>query len=393
MNKVNFKDWILSIQHVLAMTGATVLVPLLTGLSPSMALLGAGLGTLLFHWITKKQVPVFLGSSFAFITPICVIMEQFGMPFVQGGIIAVGLVYALVSFIIAKIGTDKITKILPPHVVGTMIVIIGMSLVPSAISNIQTHISVAGITLLTSIAITFLGKGFVKQLGVLIGVVVGFLLSIWIGLADLSIIQQASFFTLPSFTLPQFSISAIMIIVPVSICTIMEHVGDITTNSTIVGKDFIKEPGLHRTLLGDGLATALAGLIGAPPNTTYGENTALLAITKNYNPKLLRRAAAIAIVLSFIGVFGATLQSIPAAVIGGISLQLYYMIAWSGVKNIIKDRSWEDFHKIYIIGLMLILGLGNFSITLGAVTISGLALAAIVGILLNLLVTKVRKSA
>ena len=393
MNKLQLKDWILSIQHVLAMTGATVLVPLLTGMSPAMALLGAGLGTLLFHFITKKEVPVFLGSSFAFIAPICVIMEQFGMQYVQGGIIAVGLIYALVAFIISKIGSDKITKILPPHVVGAMIIIIGLNLVPSAWANIQTHMLIAFITLAVSLCVSFLGKGFIKQLGVLLGVVIGFLGAIWLGLVDFSLIQNASFFAIPAFTLPKFSVGALMVIVPVAICTLMEHVGDITTNSTIVGKDFIKEPGLHRTILGDGLATALAGLIGAPPNTTYGENTALLAITKNYDPKLLRRAAGIAIVLAFIGVFGATLQSIPACVIGGISLQLYCMIAWSGVKNIIRDRSWENAYKVFIIIVMLVIGLSGFSIQIGSVALSGLALSALVGIVLNLIGNKLIKRA
>ena len=391
--KKEMKDWVLSIQHLFAMFGATVLVPLLVGLNPSIAIFTAGLGTLIFHLSTKGKVPAFLGSSFAFISPIIAVASTHGFQHVQGAVIVVGLIYVLMAWLIYKVGSDKIAKWLPPHVVGAMIIIIGLTLIPSAITNIQTHISVACITLLISIAITFLGKGFVKQLGILIGVCVGYVLAISLGMIDMNIIQQASLFTLPEFTLPQFSLSALMIIVPVSICTIMEHIGDITTNSTIVGKDFIKEPGLHRTLLGDGLATSLAGLIGAPPNTTYGENTALLAITKNYNPKLLRRAASIAIVLAFIGVFGAVLQSIPAAVIGGISLQLYCMISWSGVKNIKDNKSYKSVKNIIVIVTMLVIGLGsligiNITLPLGVVTLSGLSLAGVVGILLNAILTK-----
>ena len=381
----NLKEWILSIQHLFAMFGATVLVPLLVGINPSIAILTAGIGTLIFHLCTKGKVPVFLGSSFAFITPIITISTMYNdYSYVQGGIIVVGLIYALMSFIVYKIGVDKINKILPSHVVGAMIIVIGLSLVPSAVTNIQTNSMVALATLGISLLITFFGKGFIKQLGILIGVVCGYLLSLCLGIVDISVIQNASLIALPTLSLPKFSLEAIMIIAPLSLCTLCEHIGDITTNGTVVGKDFVKDPGLHRTILGDGLATLVAGLLGSVPNTTYGENTSLLAITKNYNPKLLRRTAMIAIVLSFIGIFGAVLQSVPACVIGGISLQLYFMIAWIGVKNIKDNKSYKSIKKLIVIAVILIVGLSGFTVTLGSIAISGLALAVIVGVILNL---------
>ena len=381
----NLKEWILSIQHLFAMFGATVLVPLLVGINPSIAILTAGIGTLIFHLCTKGKVPVFLGSSFAFITPIITISTMYNdYSYVQGGIIVVGLIYALMSFIVYKIGVDKINKILPSHVVGAMIIVIGLSLVPSAVTNIQTNSMVALATLGISLLITFFGKGFIKQLGILIGVICGYLLSLYLGIVDISVIQNASLIALPTLSLPKFSLEAIMIIAPLSLCTLCEHIGDITTNGTVVGKDFVKDPGLHRTILGDGLATLVAGLLGSVPNTTYGENTSLLAITKNYNPKLLRRTAMIAIVLSFIGIFGAVLQSVPACVIGGISLQLYFMIAWIGVKNIKDNKSYKSIKKLIVIAVILIVGLSGLTITLGSIAISGLALAVIVGVILNL---------
>lgn len=387
--KQNVREWVLSIQHLFAMFGACVLVPILTGISPSIAILTAGIGTLIFHLCTKGKVPVFLGSSFAFITPIITISTMYGdYSYVQGGIVVVGLIYTLMSFIVYKIGVDRINKVLPPHVVGAMIIIIGLSLVPSAITNIQTNTFIACVTLGISLLITIFGKGFIKQLGILIGVVSGYLLSLGLGIVDTSIISNTNLIFLPTLTLPKFSLKAILIIAPVSIATMCEHISDITTNGTVVGKDFVKDPGLHRTLLGDGLATLVAGLLGSTVNTSYSENTSLLAITKNYDPKLLRRTAIMAIVLSFIGVFGATIQSVPACVIGGISLQLYCMIAWIGVKNIKDNKSYESIRNIIVIAIMLIIGLSGVSVTLGTVTFTGLSLSAIIGIILNLIINR-----
>ena len=386
MNKQNMKEWILAIQHLFAMFGATVLVPLLVGINPCVAILTAGIGTLIFQLCTKGKVPVFLGSSFAFISPLIAIFTMYGdYAYVQGGIVAVGVVYAIVAYIIGKVGSEKIMRFLPSHVVGAMIIVIGMSLVPSAVTNIQTNVMIAVITLVVSLAITFLGKGFVKQLGILIAVVVGYFIALSLGVVDTTIITNAELFYFPDLTLPKFSLEALLIIVPVAICTMCEHIGDIVTNGTVVGKDFVKEPGINKTMLGDGLATLVAGLLGSVPNTTYGENTSVLAITKNYDPKILKRTAIMAIILSFIGVFGGVIQSVPACVIGGISLQLYCMISWIGVKNIKDAESYKSVKNIIVIAVMLFIGLGGFTVTLGAVTITSLTLCALSGIGLNLL--------
>ena len=387
MNKV--KEYILSVQHLFAMFGATVLVPLLVGINPCIAIMTAGIGTLIFQLCTKGKVPVFLGSSFAFISPILAIMAMYNdYSYVQGGIIAVGIVYAIVALLIKKIGSEKLMNLLPPHVVGAMIIIIGLSLVPSAVTNINTNVVIALITLGISLVITIFGKGFLKQCGILIAVITGYILSLIMGVVDTSIITNADLFFLPTLTLPKFSLNALMIIVPVSICTMCEHIGDIVTNGTVVGKNFIKEPGLHRTMLGDGLATLVAGLLGSVPNTSYGENTSVLAITKNYNPKILKRTAIMAIILSLIGVFGALIQSVPACVIGGISLQLYIMIAWVGFKNIKDNKSYKSIKNLVIIILMLVIGLGGVTLTIGSVTLSSLALSAIIGITINYIANK-----
>ena len=387
MNKV--KEYILSVQHLFAMFGATVLVPLLVGINPCIAIMTAGIGTLIFQLCTKGKVPVFLGSSFAFISPILAIMTMYNdYSYVQGGIIAVGIVYAIVALLIKKIGSEKLMNLLPPHVVGAMIIIIGLSLVPSAVTNINTNVVIALITLGISLVITIFGKGFLKQCGILIAVITGYILSLIMGVVDTSIITNADLFFLPTLSLPKFSLNALMIIVPISLCTMCEHVGDIVTNGTVVGENFIKEPGLHRTMLGDGLATLVAGLLGSVPNTSYGENTSVLAITKNYNPKILKRTAIMAIILSLIGVFGALIQSVPACVIGGISLQLYIMIAWVGFKNIKDNKSYKSIKNLVIIILMLVIGLGGVTLTIGSVTLSSLALSAIIGITINYIANK-----
>ena len=385
MNKEVLKSWVLSMQHLVAAFGATCLVPILVGINPCVALLTAGIGTLIFQLCTKGKVPVFLGSSFAFISPIIAIYTMYGdYAYVQGGIVVVGIVYAIVAYIIGKIGSEKIMRFLPSHVVGAMIMVIGLSLVPSAVANIQTNVMIAAITLAVSLVITFLGKGFVKQLGILIAVVVGYFIALSLGVVDTTIITNAELFYFPDLALPKFSLEALLIIVPVAICTMCEHIGDIVTNGTVVGKDFVKDPGINKTMLGDGIATLVAGLLGSVPNTTYGENTSVLAITKNYNPKILKRTAIMAIVLSFIGIFGGIIQSVPACVIGGISLQLYCMISWIGLKNIVDSKSYKSVKNLIIIAVMLVIGLGGFTLTIGSITFSSLAYAGIVGILLNL---------
>lgn len=400
MNKLRkeMKDWMLSLQILLACVGATCLVPLLVGFPPSTALFTAGLGTLLFGFITKNKVPAFLGSSFAFIAPMIAITTQFGYAESCGAFIIVGLLYCLFAFLVYKVGVNKITKWLPPHVTGAMIIIIGLTLVPSAITNMQVNMPIAIVSLATSLLVLKFAKGLTKQLGIMIGLIVGYVISICFGLVDFSLLKEVDMILLPSLVLPKFSFEAIMILAPIAIVTMLEHIGDIITLGTVTNKEYIKEPGLHRTLMGDGLATALAGLFGSVGNTTYGESTSVLALTKQSNPKITRNAAILALILSLVGVFSATLQTIPIFTIGGISLQLYCMISWIGVKNIKDNESYKNVKNVIVIVVMLVIGLGslvgiNISIALGSVTLSGLSLAGIVGILLNALLMKLDKKA
>lgn len=396
------KNYILGLQHLIAMFGATVLVPILTGFNPSVALFTAGCGTLIFHLCTDFKVPVFLGSSFAFIPLIIQVRDLYSgdLAYAQGGIVIAGFIYVLLSFFVKAVGVDKIKKILPPHVVGPMIIVIGLNLVPTALGMAGANYTLAIVTLGTALVINFLGKGFAKQLSILIGVTVGYVLAYALGALDVSGIQSAALFNMPAFTLPKFSLDAILIIAPVVLAVFMEHVGDITTNGAVVGKNFIEDPGLNRTLLGDGLATLFAGLLGGPANTTYGENTGVLAITKNYNPAILRIAAVFAIVLSLVGKLGAVLSSIPVPVMGGISLMLFSMIALIGVKNIKDNHVKFNVKNIIIMGTILVVGLAPTylpSISIGfivpgtTVPLAGLSLAALLGVILNAALSAVMK--
>lgn len=400
----DFKSIILALQHLIAMFGATVLVPMLTGLDPAVALFSAGVGTLIFHYVTDKKVPVFLGSSFAFIPLIITVKNMYGgdLAYAQGGIIVAGLIYVLVSFLIKKIGMKNINKILPPHVIGPMIMVIGLNLIPVAFDMASNNYFLAGITLISALSIKFFGKGFSKQLMILGGVLIGYTVAAFTIGIDTSVISETSWIAIPSFTLPKFSLNAILIIAPVVLAVFMEHIGDITTNQTVVGKNFIKDPGLNKTLLGDGLATIFAGFIGGPANTTYGENTGVLAITKNYKPKILRIAAVFAILLALVAKVGASLKTIPVSVMGGISIILFSMIALIGIKTI-KDNEVEfNFKNNIVMFSILLIGFGGsyikkiYDITLGIkitenITIEGLAFAALVGIILNILISKIKR--
>ncbi|MEG1312421.1 MAG: uracil-xanthine permease family protein [Romboutsia sp.] len=389
------KKTIMSLQHLLAMFGATVLVPILTGFDPSVAIFCAGVGTLIFHFCTEGKVPVFLGSSFAFIPVIISAREASGgdLSYAQGGIIVAGFIYVIMSFIVKMVGVDKIKKYFPAQVTGAMIAVIGLNLLPTAFNMASNNLLIALITLGIALCINKFGKGFIKQLGILIAVISGYTISLLMGIVDTSTITQASLFVLPNFTMPKFSLEAIILISPVVLAVFMEHIGDMTTNGAVVGKNFIENPGLNKTLLGDGLATIVAGFLGGPANTTYGENTAVLAITKNYDPSLLRRTAVIAIGLACIGKFGGFLQSIPTAVMGGISILLFSMITLVGCKTVKDSNCIDNKNNLAIIAIIIIIGLGttylgNKGITIGipvtsSVRITGLSLAAIIGILLN----------
>lgn len=392
----SIKRSILGLQHLIAMFGATVLVPILTGLSPTVALLSAGVGTLIFHFVTGKKVPVFLGSSFAFIPVILKVKEMYNgdLAYAQGGILVAGLIYVLISFVINRIGTENINKVLPPQVIGPMIIVIGLNLLPTAVNMASGNYLIAALTLGTCLLIQKFTRGFVKQLSILIAVIVGYTASLALNQVDTGIIANAALFSVPNMTLPKFSLPAILTIAPIVLAVFMEHLGDIKTNGQVVGKDFLKDPGLNRTLLGDGLATMFASLVGGPANTTYGENTAVLAITKNYDPSLLRLAAVYAIVLSFVGKLGGVLQSIPVFVMGGISVVLFSMIALVGVKTIRTNEVKFNLKNIIVMASILILGL--FSSQIQSLTgimpgikitetimVSGISFAAIVGIVLN----------
>ena len=390
---------ILGLQHVLAMFGATVLVPFLTGMNPSIALLTAGVGTLLFHTCTKGIVPVFLGSSFAFIGAISLVLKESGIGAVKGGVIAAGVVYIVMSRLVKIYGVEKIKSFFPPVVVGPTIVVIGLRLSPTALSMAGysnghfdgKSLIVSGIVVLSMIGISILGKSFFKLVPILISVILGYVVSIFLGMVDFTPIKEAGWIGLSSdalyslVTVPEFSLTSILAIAPIALVVFIEHIGDITTNGAVVGKDFFANPGISRTLLGDGVATVVAGFLGGPANTTYGENTGVLAVTKVYDPSILRIAACYAIGLAFIGKFGVILQTIPAPVMGGISVILFGMIASVGMRTLIEAQlDFSHSRNLIISSLILVFGIGIDNIVVWrTVSLSGLAIAALIGVVLN----------
>ncbi|MGN0707978.1 MAG: uracil-xanthine permease family protein [Faecalibacterium sp.] len=409
------KMFILGAQHLFAMFGATVLVPLLTGLSVSTTLLCAGLGTLLFHLVTKGKVPAFLGSSFAYLGGFSIVAPMLAdadgnltvpntemLPYACAAIAFSGLLYLLVSFLISTFGIRRIMKFFPPVVTGPIIIAIGLILAPSAISNCTTNWLLALVALGTVIACNIWGKGMIKILPILIGVLVSYAVALVTGAVNFDPIREAAWLGLPLhkeamglFAIdgsPEF-ISALFTIIPIALATMMEHVGDIAAISATVGHNYINDPGLNRTLLGDGLATTLAGLLGGPANTTYGENTGVLALSKIYDPRVIRIAAGFAIVLSFSPKFEAVINTIPTAIIGGISFVLYGMISAIGVRNVVENRvDFTNSRNLIVAAVILVSALGfnsvgglTFAIAGVSINLSGLAIAAIVGILLNAL--------
>lgn len=380
------KRILLGVQFLFVAFGATVLVPLLVGIDPSVALFTAGIGTLLFHFITKGKVPVFLGSSFAFIAPIVEATKLYGMPGTLSGLIAVGLVYGLVSMVIKKWGLGIIERLFPSIVVGPVIMLIGLSLAPVAVNMAKTNWMIAVIVLMTSILIVVYTKGIMKLIPIFCGIVVGYVTCMCLGLVDFTPIQQADWFALPKFVTPKFSWGAILYMIPVAVAPIIEHIGDMYAIGEVADKKFVKDPGLNRTLLGDGVATALAGFLGGPPNTTYSEVTGAIALTKVVDPRILRISAVTALVFSVIGKVSGFLKSIPEAVLGGIMLLLFGMIASIGIKTLIDANT--DFGKTrnqVIVSVVLTVGIGGAQFSFGHFSLAGIGLASVVGVILNLI--------
>lgn len=380
---------ILGMQHVLAMFGATILVPMLTGLDISVALFTSAVGTLLFQLITKGEVPAYLGSSFAFIGPIIAAKEGYGVSAALGGIIVAGLVYLLAAAVIRHLGVDVVRRYLPPVVVGPVIISIGLSLAPVAKDMAESNIWLAFFTLAVTIVVSTFGKGFFRVLPILIGVSAGYLLAIILGLVDFSGWYEAAWLGVPAFVRPSFSLPAITIIAPVALATMVEHLGDVLALGRTTGKDFTKKPGLHRTMLGDGVATLFAGLFGGPPNTTYGENIGVLAITKVYDPKVIRVAAIFVLILSFVPKLSIVIGAIPAGVMGGIVILLFGMIAAVGIRTLIENQvDLSNTRNLIILSTIMVIGVGKLQIDFGLVSLEGTGLAAIAGILLNIVLPR-----
>ncbi|MBR7927766.1 uracil permease [Aerococcaceae bacterium zg-ZUI334] len=397
---------LLSFQHVFAMFGATILVPLILGMSVSTALLASGIGTLIYILATKAQVPVYLGSSFAYISAMAIAKEAMGgeIDASQTGIMLVGLVYVAVAIIIKHTGSDWLNRLLPPIVIGPMIMVIGLGLAGTAVTNAGfvkggdwRHVAAAMVTFIIAITITVKGKGFLRVIPFLIAIIGGYLAAILLGIVDFTPVAQASWLAFPDISLP-FSHSLsfaneykiyfgpeAFAILPIAIVTIAEHIGDHVVLGEITNRDYVKKPGLHRTLIGDGVATFVSALIGGPANTTYGENTGVIGMTRIASVSVIRNAALIAIALSFFGKFTALISTIPNAVLGGMAILLYGVIASNGLKVLIQARTnFAHSRNLIIASAMLVIGLGGAVLELGSVlTLSGTALSAIVGVSLN----------
>lgn len=380
--------------------GALVLMPLLTGLDTSVALFTAGIGTLLFQLITKRQVPIFLASSFAFIAPILYGVQTWGIPSTMGGIIAAGFVYILLGALVKVRGTDFIHRLLPPVVVGPVIIIIGLGLAPVAVNmalgksgdgsltlvptNTALIISLA--SLCTTIAVAIFAKGLLKVMPILAGIVVGYGLSLAFGIVDFAVVAAASWIAIPKFVAPEFNWHAIAFMIPVAIAPAVEHIGDILAISNVTGKDFMKKPGLHRTLTGDGVATIAAAAFGGPPNTTYSEVTGAVTLTRNFDPRIMTWTAITAITLAFVGKLGALMQTIPVPVMGGIMCLLFGSIAAVGLNTLIRNHvDLSEPRNLSIVGVTLVFGIGGMAFGIGSFSLTGISLCGIVAITMNLL--------
>ncbi len=391
-DQLTFKNTILGIQFLFVAFGATVLVPLLVGIDPSVALFTAGLGTLIFHLITGGKVPVFLGSSFAFIAPIIEATRLYGWPGTLSGIIVVGLVYGVVSALVKARGIKFIERLFPAVVVGPVIMIIGLSLASAAVDMAKTDWSLAVIALFTAILVVIWGKGMAKLIPIFIAIIVGYLAAVVWGKVDYTAIREATWIMIPQFTVPQFHWQAILYMIPVAIAPIIEHVGDMYAIGGVCNKNFIEKPGLHRTLLGDGVATAVAGAFGGVPNTTYSEVTGAITLTKITNPFVLRIAAITAILFAFVGKISGFLKTIPSSVLGGIMLLLFGMIASIGIKSLVESKTnMAETRNQVIVSIILTVGIGGAIIKYGTFSLAGIGLAALTGIILNLLLPQTKK--
>ena len=384
---------ITGLQFLFVAFGSTVLVPLLVGLDPATALFTAGLGTFIFHLVTRGKVPIYLGSSFAFIAPIISASQQWGMPGTLAGLTGVALVYFVMSALIKWQGRQLLNRLFPPVVIGPVIICIGLSLAPAAVKMAQENWLLAFVALLTSILVMGLGRGVVKLIPVVLGIIVGYVVALCMGIVDLTAVSTAPWFSLPSsithFRLPEFAWQPFLFMIPVAIAPVIEHIGDVYVVGAVADRDFVKDPGLHRTMLGDGLACLAAAVLGGPPVTTYSEVTGAMQITRITSPAVLRCTAGFAIIFSIIGKLSAFLQSIPSAVLGGIMLLLFGSIAAVGVQNLVNNKvDLNGTRNIIIVSVTLTLGIGGAVIPMGLFSLSGIGLAAIAGVLLNLLLPK-----
>lgn len=383
---------IVGVQFLFVAFGATVLVPLLVGMDPSVALFTAGVGTLIFHLVTKGKVPIFLGSSFAFIAPIIKATELYGLPGTLSGLVAVGAVYGIMSALVRFRGVSFIARLFPPIVVGPVIMLIGLSLAGTGVNMAKENWLLAIISLITTIIVSLFGKGLLRLIPIFAGIVVGYIAAALFGLVDFQPVIDAPWFALPAFVRPEMCWEAVVFMVPVAIAPVIEHIGDVYAINEVSGKDFVKDPGLHRTMLGDGLACVAASLFGGPPVTTYSEVTGAISLTKITDPSVIRIAGVVGILFSVLGKVSAILKTIPSAVLGGIMLLLFGTIASVGVSNLVKNKiDLGDTRNLVIASLILTLGIGGAELTIGSITIGGIGLAALVGVLLNLIIPKSKK--
>ena len=387
---------IVGVQFLFVAFGSTVLVPLLVGLDPATALFTAGIGTLIFHLVTKGKVPIFLGSSFAFIAPILSASAQWGMAGTIGGFAGVALVYFLMSALIKWQGRKLLDRLFPPVVIGPVIILIGLSLSPAAANMAKDNWVLAFISLFTAIIVLVFAKGLLKLVPVVIGIIVGYVAALCMGIVDLSAVSTAPWFSLPpmiaDFHLPKFAWEPFVFMIPVAIAPVIEHIGDVYVVGEVANKNFVKDPGLHRTMLGDGLACLFASFVGGPPVTTYSEVTGAMQITRVTHPQVIRIAACTAVIFSVIGKLSALLQSIPSSVLGGIMLLLFGSIAAVGVQNLINHKvDFNQTRNIIIISVTLTMGVGGAILSFGSFSLSGIGLSAVMGVLLNLLLPKTKE--